>query len=88
MPRFTTAPAQVQNNTRVQVMRARLPAAAVQDIFEAMNSHQSLATRLVCDEETRQTFVDVVYELPMGDRGAGLIQASHHAYGVNGRMVR
>jgi len=68
--------AQVQNNPRDQVMKARLPAAAVQAIFEAMNSHQSLATRLLSDEETRKTFVEVVYELLVGDRAAGLIQAS------------
>ena len=55
--------AQVQNNTKDQAMKANLPAAAVQAIFDAMSTHQTLATRLLSDEGARRVFVDVVYEM-------------------------
>ena len=55
--------AQVQNNDKLQAMKANLPAAAVEAIVSAMNTHKELATRLLSDEATRGVFLDVVYEL-------------------------
>ena len=55
--------AQVQNNDKLQAMKANLPAAAVEAIVLAMNTHKELATRLLSDEATRGVFLDVVYEL-------------------------
>lgn len=59
----TVVMAQVENNTKDQAMKANLPAAAVQAIFDAMSTHQTLATRLLSDEGARKVFVDVVYEM-------------------------
>ncbi|MBL8288003.1 MAG: type I restriction endonuclease subunit R [Rubrivivax sp.] len=55
--------AQVQNNRKEEAMKANLPAAAVQAIFDAMSTHQALATRLLSDQAARKVFVDVVYEM-------------------------
>jgi type I restriction enzyme, R subunit len=62
--------AQVQNNPREQAMKANLPAAAVQAIFDAMATHQTLATRLLSDEVARRMFVDVVYEMLRREPGS------------------
>ncbi len=59
----TVVMAQVENNSKEQAMKANLPAAAVQAIFDAMSTHQTLATRLLSDEGARRVFVDVVYEM-------------------------
>jgi type I restriction enzyme R subunit len=68
--------AQVQNNDKAQAMKANLPAAAVQAIVEAMNTHSTLATKLLSDEVTRGVFLDVVYELLKRESGAGLFDAA------------
>jgi len=46
------------------------------DIVGAMTSHQTLATRLLSDDEARQAFLDVVYELLTQERAGGLPQAA------------
>jgi type I restriction enzyme R subunit len=55
--------AQVQNNPKYQAMKANLPSAAVQAIVGAMETHRTLATRLLSDEGSRGAFLDVIYEL-------------------------
>jgi type I restriction enzyme R subunit len=70
---------QVQNNPRDQAMKARLPAEAVQAIVGAMTSHQTLATRLLSDDESRTAFLDVVYELLVSERAGGLLCATRLA---------
>lgn len=55
--------AQVENNPKEQALKANLPSAAVRAIVDAMNTHQTLATRLLSDEAARKVFVDVVYEM-------------------------
>lgn len=45
--------AQVEHNPKDQAMKANLPAAAVQAIVEAMNTHKALATKLLSDEGRR-----------------------------------
>lgn len=67
--------AQVEHNSKDQAMKAHLPQAAVQIIVGAMQSHQSMATKLLSDETTRGLFLDVVYELLKRDGGVELIRA-------------
>ncbi|WP_240636195.1 hypothetical protein [Caldimonas tepidiphila] len=67
--------AQVENNNREQAMKANLPSTAVQIIVGAMQSHQTMATRLLSDETTRGLFLDVVYELLKKDTGGELMRA-------------
>jgi hypothetical protein len=55
--------AQVQNNPKDQAMKANLPGAAVQAIVGAMETHKTLATRLLSDQGSRGAFLDVIYEL-------------------------
>ena len=71
--------AQVTSNPKAEAMKAKLPDAAVQAIVGAMGSHQTLATRLLSDEETRKAFLDVVYELLVSERAGGLVQAARPA---------
>jgi type I restriction enzyme R subunit len=68
--------AQVENNPKDQAMKANLPAAAVQAVFEAMGTHQTLAKRLLSDPAAREVFVDVVYELLKRGDGGGLMTAA------------
>ena len=68
--------AQVQNNPRDQAMRADLPGKAIQVIAGVMNSHTTLATRLLSDEASRDLFLTVVYELLTKDVGADLLNAA------------
>lgn len=67
--------AQVENNSKEQAMKANLPQAAVQIIVQAMQSHQSLATKLLSDETSRGIFLDVVYNLLRKDSGGDLLRA-------------
>ena len=67
--------AQVENNTKEQAMKANLPQAAVQIIVQAMQSHQSLATKLLSDETSRGIFLDVVYDLLRKDSAGDLMRA-------------
>jgi type I restriction enzyme, R subunit len=71
--------AQVHNNTKDQAMRANLPAAAVTAIVGAMNTHQSMATRLLSDEVTRELFLGVVYEMLKNDINSDLFSAARDA---------
>lgn len=68
--------AQVQNNTMEQAMKADLPTKAISAIAAAMNSHTSMATKLLSDESTRDVFLTVVYELLKKDDGADLPQGA------------
>ncbi len=47
----------------------------MQAIVGAMETHKSLATRLLSDEATRAVFLDVVYELLRRDGPGGLFAA-------------
>lgn len=67
--------AQVENNPKDQAMKANLPTAAVQIIVSAMQSHQTMATKLLSDETTRNLFLDVVYDILKRDNGGDLIAA-------------
>jgi type I restriction enzyme, R subunit len=66
--------AQVEHNTKEQAMKANLPQAAVQIIVGAMQSHQTMATKLLSDESTRGLFLDVVYDLLKRDSGSDLMR--------------
>jgi type I restriction enzyme R subunit len=68
--------AQVHNNSRDQAMKANLPAATVAAIVAAMNTHQSLATKLLSDEVTRDLFLAVVYEMLKKDVSGDLVAAA------------
>lgn len=67
--------AQIENNTKEETMKAKLPQATVQIIVQAMQSHQALATKLLSDETSRGIFLDVVYDLLKKDNGGDLMQA-------------
>lgn len=71
--------AQVQNNTMEQAMKADLPVRAIQAIADAMNSHASMATKLLSDESTRDVFLTVVYELLKRDVGADLLDSARNS---------
>ena len=49
---------------------------AVSAIVEAMQTHQSLATRLLSDDLTRELFLGVVYDLLKQDLGGNLLTAA------------
>lgn len=68
--------AQVQNNPMEQAMKADLPIKAIQAIAGAMSSHQTMATKLLSDEATRDVFLTVVYELLKKDAGAELLSSA------------
>ncbi|MDW3688460.1 hypothetical protein RA280_43415 [Cupriavidus sp. CV2] len=68
--------AQVQNNSKEQAMKANLPQAAIQAIVGAMTTHQTMATKLLSDEATRDVFLTVVYELLKKDSAGDLFNAA------------
>lgn len=68
--------AQVQNNPREQAMKANLPQAAIVAIVGAMQTHETMATKLLSDEPTREIFLSVVYELLKKDSAADLLKAA------------
>lgn len=70
----------VQNNAMEQVMKAALPACAIQAIAGAISSHTSMATRLLSNESTRDVFLTVVYELLKKNAGADLLGAIRTSY--------
>lgn len=80
--------AQVQNNSREQAMKANLPGAAVNAIVGAMQTHQSLATRLLSDDLTRGLFLDVVYEVLKRDLGGDILSAARGVAGVPIQVVK
>lgn len=55
-------------------MKANLPVAAVQIIVSAMQSHQSMAQKLLSDESTRGLFLNVVCDLLKRDNGTDLLK--------------
>lgn len=66
--------AQVQNNSKEQAMKADLRTKAVSAIVGALNTHKSIADRLLSnDEVTRDLFLEVVYEMLKNDISGGLI---------------
>ncbi|HEX8610731.1 MAG TPA: type I restriction endonuclease subunit R, partial [Telluria sp.] len=68
--------AQVRNNSCEQAMKANLPAATVAAIVAAIGTHQSMATRLLSDDATRDLFLGVVYEMLKKDLSAELLVAA------------
>lgn len=68
--------AQVNNNPRDQAMKANLPGATIKAIYEAMTTHQQIATQLLKDEASRDLFLAVVYEVLKNDPGVGLLAAA------------
>lgn len=61
---------QVQNNSRDQALKADLPQAANDAIVEALSSHNEMATRLLSDQQTRDVFVTLLYEILKGGHSA------------------
>lgn len=68
--------AQIHNNDLEQALKADLPIRAVEAIVGAMSSHNSMATRLLSDEPSREFFITVLYELLKRDVGAQLLGAA------------
>jgi len=68
-----TVMAQVRNNSMEQAMRADLPGAVTQAIVSAMKSHSGIAKKLLSEEDTRNLFLGVVYELLKKDVAPGLL---------------
>lgn len=61
--------AQVENNTREQVMKGNLPGAVEQAVVRALTSHQKLATLLLkADKQSMSAFTNIVYELVRDQR--------------------
>lgn len=65
--------AQVQNNSLDQAMKAKLPAATVAAIMEAMPGQPELAGILMSNELARELFYSVVYEMLKKNVGADLL---------------
>ncbi len=56
--------AQVENNTRDQVLKGNLPGAVQQGVVRALTSHQKLATLVLkSDRQAMAALTDVIYEL-------------------------
>ncbi|MDA8416562.1 MAG: DEAD/DEAH box helicase family protein [Betaproteobacteria bacterium] len=56
--------AQVENNTREQVLKGNLPGAVQQGVVRALTSHQKLATLVLkSDRQAMSALTDVIYEL-------------------------
>ncbi len=70
--------AQIENNSREQVMRGNLPGAVQNAVVRALTSHQKLAEVLLkADKQAMAAFIDLIYELDKdqhkleaGDQGA------------------
>lgn len=71
--------AQVQNNSHDQAMKANLPTATVAAIVAVMNTHQSLATKRLSDEATRDLFLAVVYEMLKQDVSGDLLAVARES---------
>lgn len=65
---------QALNNTKEQALKAKLPQAVVPIIVQAMQSHQTMAQKLLSDEVVRNIFLDVVYEILRQDNGMSLFE--------------
>ena len=68
--------AQVQNNPLEQALKAKLPDAAIKAIVEAMVTHKQMAERLLSDDDTRETFMSVLYDMLKQDVSADLLRAA------------
>ncbi len=61
-------------------MKADLRTKAVSAIVGALNTHKSIADRLLSnDEVTRDLFLEVVYEMLKNDISGGLISTAREA---------
>lgn len=60
--------AQVENNTREQAMKGNLPGAVEKAVAQAMASHQTLATHVLRDRQTRAALTDLICSLLQGKR--------------------
>ena len=69
--------AQIENNTRDQVMKGNLPGAVQSAVVRALGSHQKLATILLkADKQAMTAFTDLIYELDRDRRNLDLDDAS------------
>jgi len=68
--------AQVQNNPLEQALKAKLPDAAIKAIVEAMVTHKQMAEKLLSDDDTRETFISVLYDMLKQDVSADLLRAA------------
>lgn len=69
--------AQIENNTRDQVMKGNLPGAVQSAVVRALGSHQKLATILLkADKQAMTAFTDLIYELDRHRRNLDLDDAS------------
>ncbi|MDA8027020.1 MAG: hypothetical protein M0T78_10865 [Actinomycetota bacterium] len=61
--------AQIENNSREQVMRGNLPGAVQNAVVRALTSHQKLATvLLMADKQAMAAFIELIYELDKDHR--------------------
>ncbi len=67
---------QVRNNSREQALRADLPKAASDAIVEALSSHETIAGRLLSDEQTRKAFEVILYDILRNGKTGELLGAA------------
>jgi len=68
--------AQVQNNPFIQTLEGNLPKAAIKAIVEAMVTHKQMAEKLLSvDDDTREIFMSVLYDMLKQDVSADLLRA-------------
>ena len=65
--------AQIANNPKEQALKANLPQAMIEAISGAFMTHRDIATKLLSNEESRDLFLNVVYELLKQDQGSQLV---------------
>jgi type I restriction enzyme R subunit len=70
---------QVRNNSREQALRADLPKAASDAIVEALTSHETIAGRLLSDEQTRKIFEGILYDMLRNGKNEELLEAKNIA---------
>lgn len=71
--RDTVVMEQVENASKQDAMKAKLPQAVVNVIAGALASHQQIATKLLKDQTSRDVFLDVVYDILKRDVGGDLL---------------
>ena len=69
--------AQVQHNPFKQTLNGNLPEAAIKAINDAMVTHQQIAEKLFSvDDDTREIFMSVLYDMLKQDVSADLLRAA------------
>lgn len=66
----------MRNNSREQALRADLPKAASDAIVEALGSHETIAGRLLSDEQTRKVFEGILYDILRNGKTEELLGAA------------